>query len=147
MAHIHAATTDQPLDVRAAISQASSPELGGLGVFIGTVRESAAVDDNASKGVVGLEYEAHAEMVCERLQQIAAAASDRWDVRRIVAIHRTGHCDLGAPTVVVACGAPHRADALEACRWIIDEIKATVPIWKREIYSDGSAWVGAQGQA
>ena len=60
-------------------------------------------------------------------------------------IHRVGRCSLGEPTVVIACSAPHRADALEACRWLIDELKESVPIWKKEIYEDGDAWVGDEG--
>jgi molybdopterin synthase catalytic subunit len=145
MAHVHTAISEGPLDVNAAIAEASGPECGGIGVFVGTVRESAAVAGHESKAVVALDYEAHPALAPQRLGAIAEAAATRWSLPRVVAWHRTGHCDLGEPTVVVACGAPHRGYALEACRWLIDELKATVPIWKREIYSDGSSWVGAEG--
>ena len=134
-----------PLDVSEAISMVSTPSSGGLGVFVGTVRATAAVDDNSDRSVVRLEYEAHEGMARERLAAIAHEAASRWSLNRVVAIHRLGSCDLGEPTVVVACGAAHRAEALDACRWLIDELKATVPIWKKEVYSDGSSWVGAEG--
>ena len=71
------------------------------------------------------------------------AVSSRWDIQRAVVVHRIGRCELGDATVVVACSAPHRADALDACHWLIDEIKATVPIWKKEFFREGSVWVGA----
>lgn len=93
-----------------------------------------------------LEYEAHETLAAERLRAICLEAGELWDVRRAVAIHRTGRCALGEVTVVIACGAPHRKDALEACRWIIDKVKSTVPIFKREIYPDGAAWVVAEGR-
>ena len=144
MAEIVAQISEEPLDVHAAIAAATDRRLGGIAVFIGTVRDSASVDVNASKPVTRLDYEAHPELAHARLKEIAEDAAAKWDVERIVAIHRTGSCDLGEPTVVVACGSPHRRDALEACRWIIDTIKSEVPIWKREVYADagGSAWVG-----
>jgi molybdopterin synthase catalytic subunit len=134
-----------PLDVAEAIGMVSSPTSGGLAVFVGTVRSTAAVEANLDRSVVRLEYEAHEAMARERLAAIAHQAVERWNVDRVVALHRLGRCDLGEPTVVVACGAAHRAEALDACRWLIDELKATVPIWKKEVYSDGSSWVGAEG--
>jgi molybdopterin synthase catalytic subunit len=100
---------------------------------------------NESKAVVRLDYEAHPELAATRLEEIGRDAADKWELLRVVAWHRTGACELGEPTVVVACSAPHRGDALEACRHVIDTIKATVPIWKREVYADGSSWVGAEG--
>jgi len=141
-AMIAVAVSDTPLDVAQAIAVVSGPEVGGIGVFVGTVRDSSAVITNADRAVTALDYDSHPRLAEQRLREIAHEAVGKWDVRRVVAIHRTGHCELGEPTVVVACGAPHRGDSLEACRWIIDTIKATVPIWKREAYADGSSWVG-----
>lgn len=136
---------ERPLDVSAAVARASSVDAGALAVFIGTVRESAAVPGNQSKTVVRLDYEAHPQLAPERLEEIARDAAEKWDLLRVLAWHRTGACELGEPTVVVVCGAAHRSDALEACRYVIDTLKATVPIWKREVYADGSSWVGAEG--
>lgn len=140
MAEIKTAITDQPLDVAQAVAEVSSKECGGIGLFVGMVRESPAAPD-AAGAVTALEYEAHPELAEEALRAVAEGAAARWDVRRIVSAHRSGRCATGEPTVVVACSAPHRADALEACRWMIDEIKQQVPIWKREVYADGSSWV------
>jgi molybdopterin synthase catalytic subunit len=141
-ATIAVSISDTPLDVAAAIAAASGPEIGGIGVFVGTVRDSSSVATNSDKAVLSLDYDSHPSLAEQRLRAIAGEAATKWDLRTVVAIHRSGHCELGEPTVVVATGAPHRADALEACRWIIDTIKSTVPIWKREAYSDGSSWVG-----
>lgn len=134
-----------PLDVSDAISRVSSPACGGIAVFVGVVRESAAVAANTAKPVMRLEYEAHPDLAEGRLAEIAEEAGQKWDLLHIVAVHRVGTCELGEPTVIVACGAPHRGDALDACRFIIDSLKLTVPIWKREVYADGSSWVGAEG--
>jgi molybdopterin synthase catalytic subunit len=142
MTEIDTALSDAPLDVPGALASVSGPDCGGLAVFVGTVRSSPAVPGKESKSVVRLDYEAHPALAPQRLDDIARRAAERWDVRRVTAIHRTGPCDLGEPTVVVACGAPHRGDALEACRWLIDELKATVPIWKKERWAGGGEWVG-----
>jgi molybdopterin synthase catalytic subunit len=144
VATINAGITPQPLDIPAAIAAVADPDCGGIGLFVGTVRVSAAVAANRDKSVTGLDYEAHPMLAPERLQALLEEAAAKWDLRHVVAKHRTGACELGEPTVVVACSAPHRGDALDACHWIIDGIKSTVPIWKRELYADGSDWVGAE---
>ena len=141
MANIRTAIVPTALDVGALVAEASSPECGGIGVFVGTVRRSAAGDGNSP--VEALEYEVHPTLAHERLRRVAEEAAERWDVEEVVVEHRSGHCATGEPTVVIVCAAPHRADALNACRWVIDEIKREVPIWKKEIYEDGSSWVGA----
>lgn len=144
---VDVAVRDVELDLSAAIAAASDPGIGGIAVFVGTVRDSAAVAANAGKEVTSLDYEAHPALAEQRLESIVRAALDKWDVKRIVAHHRSGRCEVGEPTVVIACGAPHRSDALEACRYIIDTVKSEVPIWKREGYADGSSWVGAEGES
>jgi molybdopterin synthase catalytic subunit len=141
--HVHTGLSTHALDVQALVDDVTDPECGGIGVFIGTVRDSAAATENSGRRVVRLEYEAHESLAGTKLEEIAFEASEKWGLRRVVAMHRTGSCELGEPTVVVACSSPHRAEALEACRFIIDTIKATVPIFKKEIYADGSSWVGA----
>ena len=135
---------ESPLDVSAAIAKVSRDDCGAVASFIGTVRVTAAAPGNESRQVVGLEYEAHDVLSADSFASIAAEAGDRWDVRAIAARHRIGRCALGAPTVVVACSAPHREDALSACRYLIDELKARVPIFKKELYEDGTAWVGVE---
>jgi molybdopterin synthase catalytic subunit len=143
-ADITTSISETPLDVAAATRAVSDPELGGIAVFVGAVRRSASVGGDADKTVVRLDYEAHPTLAEDALAQVAYEAAQKWDIQKVVAIHRTGTCEVGEPTVVVACGSAHRKDALEACRWMIDTIKETVPIWKREVYADGSAWVGAE---
>lgn len=141
MTDLRTEITDRPLEPGALIVEVSDPACGGIGVFVGTVRSSPA--SGADARVQALEYEAHPELAPAALTDIARRALDKWGLERVVAVHRIGRCALGEPTVVVACAAPHRAEALDACRWIIDTIKAEVPIWKKELYADGSAWVGA----
>ncbi len=145
MAEIITAISPEPLDVDAAVARVSDPAAGAVATFIGTVRESPAAAEGGDRSVVRLEYDAHPSLADEKLRQIAEAAAGKWDLTKIVAIHRTGDCAVGEPSVVIACSAPHRAEALDACHWIIDEVKSGVPIWKREVYADGSSWVGAEG--
>lgn len=134
----------EPIDVAGAIAAVTDDDVGGIGVFVGTVRAIAA--ERAGAEVVRLDYEAHPTLALNRLNGIVAEATQRFSLEKMVAIHRTGVCELGAVTVVVACAAQHRAEALDACRWAIDTIKSTVPIWKKEVYADGHAWVGAEHQ-
>ena len=135
------AISESALDVAGAIASVADDTTGATAAFVGTVRAEAAVPENLDKPVTKLEYETHTSLAEEKMREIAASAAQRWNLARVTAIHRTGTCELGEPTVVIACSAPHRSEALEACHWIIDEIKREVPIWKREVYSDGSAWV------
>lgn len=130
-----------PLDIAAAIGAAGTVDTGATGAFVGTVR--ATPSEDAEKQVLRLDYEAHPTLAEDALRTVALQAAEKWPLARVVALHRTGSCELGEATVVIACSAQHRAEALDACRWIIDEVKATVPIWKKEIYTDGSSWVGA----
>ena len=110
---------------------------GGVVVFTGTSRDHSVGRD----GVTMLEYEAYEEQVVPRLDEIAAAARTRWpDLGRLVLLHRIGRVPLTEAAVVVAASAPHRAAAFEAARFGIDTLKTTVPIWKREDWSEGSSW-------
>ncbi|HEX9578255.1 MAG TPA: molybdopterin converting factor subunit 1 [Myxococcales bacterium] len=111
-------------------------DCGAVVSFVGTVRST-----NHGKAVVRLEYEAYEPMALRVFDHIAATARERWGAR--VAIHhRVGALDPGELSVVIAAAAPHRADAFEACRHAIESLKKDAPIWKREIYPDGSSWVG-----
>jgi molybdopterin synthase catalytic subunit len=143
---IKTSVSADPLDVAGAIAEVSDPACGGIAVFIGTVRSSAAVSGHEEDTVEQLDYDAHPDLAVEQIEAVAQEAARRFGIRRITAVHRTGPCDLGEPTVVVATSAPHRGDALDACRFTIDEIKAKVPIWKREVYEgeEDSAWVGTE---
>jgi len=107
-------------------------------VFIGTVR-------NATKGkaVIRLEFEAYEVMAVSEMEKIASQAAENWPVQKILIHHRTGILEVGEVPVIIAVSAAHRAAAFDACRFIIDTLKQTVPIWKKEFFEDGEVWVGA----
>jgi molybdopterin synthase catalytic subunit len=128
----------EALDIQACIDAVMSPESGGIDVFIGTVR-------NATKGkqVVRLEFEAYEKMAVSELNKIAEEVVKRWPVHKIVIHHRTGVLEVGEVPVIIAVSAAHRAAAFDACRYTIDTLKQTVPIWKKEVFEDGEVWVAA----
>lgn len=128
---------DGPLPVEAASTWAVLPSCGAVVTFNGTARDHSV----GREGVSRLEYEAYETQVVPRLDEIAAAARQRWPgLGRIALIHRMGVVPITESAVVVAVSSPHRADAFEAARYCIDTLKETVPIWKREDWSEGSSW-------
>jgi len=113
------------------------PDCGAVVLFSGTVRDHA----EGRAGVDFLEYEAYDEMVVPKLAEIAAETRARWpQVRRIALVHRVGRLALSESSVVAAVSAPHRPEAFAAARFAIDALKVSVPVWKREVWSDGSDW-------
>jgi molybdopterin synthase catalytic subunit len=128
--------SDEPLDVQACIEAASAPAYGGVNVFVGTVR-----DATQGRPVLRLEYEAYAPMALREMQRIADDVHARWDGASVVIHHRTGTLAVGEAAVVIVVATPHRAASFEACRYAIDTLKTTVPIWKKEVFSDGEIWV------
>lgn len=113
------------------------PDCGATVTFTGTARDHAA----GRPGVHRLEYEAYEEPALARLRALVAEVRDRWPVvGRVALLHRTGGVSIGDAAVVVAVSAPHRAEAFEAARFAIDELKRTVPIWKREAWEGGESW-------
>lgn len=136
------ALSSDPLPVGAVHDWAVVPRCGGVVVFTGTVRDHAEGRD----GVDHLTYEAYAEPAIARMQELAAEIRRRWpDVGRVAMLHRVGRLELTDVAVVVVVSAPHRGEAFEACKFGIDTLKATVPIWKHESWRDGSGWgSGAQ---
>lgn len=127
-----------PLNIQSAIDWIQSPESGGIDVFIGTVR-------NATKGktVIRLEFEAYEPMALAEMEKIVKQAFEKWPVQKALIHHRVGVLQVGEVPVIIAVSAAHRAAAFEACRYIIDTLKQTVPIWKKEIFEDGEVWVAA----
>src|SRR2546426_5978525 len=125
-----------PIDPDAPLRAVAGADCGAVVNFVGTVRES-----NQGKRVVRLEYEAYPEMAMRIFDHIAAHARERW-MARVAIHHRTGALEPGEISVAIAAAAPHRADAFEACRHAIEALKKDAPIWKRELYPDGSSWVG-----
>jgi molybdopterin synthase catalytic subunit len=129
--------SSEPLSVDDALTFIADPGAGGSCLFIGTVRDRSDAGD-----VTGLHYEAWDDLATERLSEIAAEMLDRWPLRRVAILHRTGDLAVGEASVVVACSAPHRTEAFEACRHGIDRLKEDVPIWKKEGLVSGEArWV------
>ncbi len=131
--------TREPLDrqaIDALISDIADASTGGIVVFEGVVRDNAR-----GKRVVALEYDAYPEMAEQQMAQIAAEVERRWQTTQVAMVHRIGYLEIGECSVVVIVGCPHRAEAFEACRYAIDTLKASVPIWKKEFYEDGEEWV------
>jgi molybdopterin synthase catalytic subunit len=127
---------ERPLELSAVVEAVSAHERGGVVTFTGNVRS-----DTKGKRVLRLEYEAYVPMAERKLHAIAAGVEQ--ETGAIVAVdHRVGVLAPGEAAVVIACSAPHRAAAFRACEAMIDRLKADVPIWKREVFEDGSVWVG-----
>ena len=128
----------EPLDLLEVQRAVDDPACGGQAFFVGVVR-----DHDSARPVERLSYEAHPGAV-ETLVRVCGEAADRDGVRHVAAVHRTGELVVGDAAVVVAVSSAHRAEALEACRWLIDTIKHEVPIWKHQVFADGTTeWVGA----
>ena len=134
------AIVDGPIDFGAMISAALRPDCGAIATFLGTTR----VDEKDGAKVEYLEYEAYRPMAGKKLAEIGAEIEDRWDVRHVSIIHRLGRVDPGEASVAIVVAAPRRGPAFEASRYAIERIKEIVPIWKREVWTDGYVWVGSQ---
>jgi molybdopterin synthase catalytic subunit len=132
------ALTSDPIDVASALTHLQSAQAGAIDFFLGVVR-----NNTQDRSVDRLDYEAYDRMALSEMQKIVAGATARWPVLRCVVIHRTGTLRIGEVAVLIGVATAHRADAFDACRYIIDTIKQTVPIWKKEIFTDGDVWVNA----
>jgi molybdopterin synthase catalytic subunit len=129
--------TALPLDHAAITERVRSPLAGAVCTFLGTVRELTGGRQTRS-----LTYEAYPEMAERKLAELEAEARRRWPITELALAHRIGDLDLGEVSVVVAVSCPHRQQAFDACRWLIDTLKEVVPIWKKEVWADGTAeWV------
>lgn len=125
-----------PIDVAAMVSEVRGDGDGAVSLFVGTVR-----DAHAGRSVLFLEYEAYEGMAVREIQRIAGEATARFGVTRIAVVHRLGRVDIGEASIAIAVAAVHRAPAMDACRFVIDGVKSTAPIWKREHFVDGIVWV------
>jgi molybdopterin synthase catalytic subunit len=130
--------TGQPIDMMKIVRAASSDAAGAINTFTGTVR-----NETKGKRVVRLEYEAYEPMAIREIKKIADEACAKWKICQVAVSHRTGTLYPGDMAVVIAVSAPHRQEGFDACEFIIDRLKQTVPIWKREIFEDGEEWVSA----
>ncbi|MFA6246771.1 MAG: molybdenum cofactor biosynthesis protein MoaE [Mucilaginibacter sp.] len=128
----------ESLNIQQCIDWVMSPDSGGIDVFIGTVR-------NATKGktVLKLDFEAYNKMAINEINKITEQVFKQWPVQKVLVHHRSGTLQVGEIPVIIAVSAAHRDAAFEACRYIIDTLKQTVPIWKKEFFEDGEVWVAA----
>ncbi len=141
-----------PLPVAEVAVFLSAPAVGGISLFLGTTRRWTRPAGGAPRAEAReterLRYEAYEPMALEELERLAEAAGRRWEVERCCLLHRLGEVPAGDASVAVGVGTAHRAAAFEASRWLIDALKAQVPIWKREVFADGTeAWVAPSGVA
>jgi molybdopterin synthase catalytic subunit len=138
----HYAITEAPLSLDEAARRVSLPNCGAVATFAGIVR-GATVTTEGMRGTDFLNYEAYAAMAEGKLAQIGAEIRERWPkVEAVCILHRTGRLEIGEPSVIIAVSTPHRGDGcFEACRYAIERLKAIVPIWKQENWSDGAVWI------
>lgn len=133
----------EPIDVGRVNEFVSVPEAGGIAIFLGTTRAETSPD---GQSLVALDYEAYDEMARLQMEQLALQARQRWPIRRLAILHRTGRVALAHPSVIIAVACPHRGEAFDACRCLIDTLKAQVPIWKKEVWDRGrERWVHPDG--
>ncbi len=128
--------SERALDEAEVIARIEGPDTGGIVSFIGAVRNHARGHE-----IEYLEYEAYAEMAEREMEKIADEASQRWPGTRVAIAHRVGRLEIGDAAVIVVAASAHRGEAFEACRFAIDTLKVHVPIWKREVATDGAYWV------
>ncbi|CAN1145256.1 Molybdopterin synthase catalytic subunit [Linum perenne] len=126
---------DTVIDIAKYINYVSAPEAGAISTFAGTTR-----DTFQGKTVLELRYEAYVPMAIRQLKSICSSALLSWNLHSIAVVHRLGTVPVGETSVFIAVSAVHRADSLDACKFVIDELKASVPIWKKEVYSNGQVW-------
>ena len=129
--------SEEPLSLEAAVGEAASDEAGAVATFIGTTRIHSR-----GRTVTHLEYEAYEGMAEQVMAEIAEELKARYDLCDVAIHHRIGRVGIGDRSVVIAVSAPHRADALAACKDAIDTLKERVPLWKKEVYAGGEEWIG-----
>jgi len=134
--------TRDPLPDERLLAEVSAPERGGTCLFLGTVRNGPE-----EQGVTAIEYSAYEEMVEAEFGRLLADADARWPEARIAVRHRLGVIPSGEASIAIAAAAPHRAEAFEACRFVIEEVKRRIPVWKKELHEDGTeVWVDPTGR-
>jgi molybdopterin synthase catalytic subunit/molybdopterin converting factor small subunit len=126
-----------PIDLGAVVAEVEDEQAGAIATFQGTVRRQSR-----GRTVIALEYEAYGGMAEKVMAEIAEGVKSRYELCEVAVTHRVGRCEIGDVSVVIAVSAPHRHDALAACRDVIDELKERVPLWKKELYEGGEEWIG-----
>ena len=131
--------TREKLELPDLIDLVTNPEAGAIATFIGTTR-----NNNDGRKVIALDYDAYPEMAEKELARIGDDAKRQWPICRMAIVHRIGPVQITEASVMIAVSAAHRDAAFAACRFAIEEIKRTVPIWKKEVYEGGEIWIGTQ---
>ena len=130
---------NQPIDLQELVRFVTDPEAGAIATFIGTTR-----NHNDGRKVIALDYDGYPEMAEKELARIGAAARKQWRICRMAIVHRLGPVQITEASVMIAVSSGHREAAFAACRFAIEEIKRTVPIWKKEVFQGGEVWIGTQ---
>ncbi|MCE2503310.1 MAG: molybdenum cofactor biosynthesis protein MoaE [Chlorobi bacterium] len=137
---IECLVTSSPIDVGEISQRVGDRRAGAVVTFVGTVRLSSSMKDRDGE-VVRLEYEAYGPMAEQEMRKIAQEAIEQFDVLNLILHHRVGVLIIGEVAVCIAVTTPHREDAFDGCRYVIEELKKRVPIWKKEVFIDGAEWV------
>ena len=127
---------ERSLDLSAAIRAVAGPDRGAIATFIGTTR-----DHHGPRPVRALEYDAYREMAESVMRDIGREVQARFGTPHVAILHRIGRLDVGEPSVIIAVAAEHRREAIAACAHAIERVKEMLPIWKKEYYTDGAAWI------
>jgi molybdopterin synthase catalytic subunit len=130
---------NQAIDLQELVRFVTDPEAGAIATFIGTTR-----NHNDGRKVIALDYDGYPEMAEKELARIGAVASKQWRICRMAIVHRLGPVQITEASVMIAVSSGHREAAFAACRFAIEEIKRTVPIWKKEVFEGGEVWIGTQ---
>ena len=128
---------EERIDVGAVVAEAADDEAGAIATFVGTTRRHSR-----GRSVLYLDYEAYGGMAEREMERLADELTRRYSLTRVAIAHRVGRVGIGETSVAIAVSAPHRRDALDACRDAIDTLKETVPLWKKEVYEGGEEWIG-----
>jgi MoaE-MoaD fusion protein len=129
--------TPEPIDLAAVAAEVEDERAGAIATFVGTVRR-----ESRGRRVIRLEYEAYEGMAEDAMAEIAARLSEKYELCSVAITHRVGPCEVGEASVAIAVSAPHRQNALAACKEAIDTLKESVPLWKKEVYEGGEEWIG-----
>jgi molybdopterin synthase catalytic subunit len=129
----------EPINMAALARQVRAPEDGAVVAFDGFVR-----NESRNRATLYLEYEAYESMALAKMHEIGAQLHEKYRIHRVAMVHRLGRIEIGETSVFIAVSAPHRAAAFDACRFAIDTLKRTVPIWKKEYFADGAVWADGE---
>jgi MoaE-MoaD fusion protein len=129
--------TEEPIDLASVVAEVKDGRAGAVATFLGTVRS-----ESRGRQVVRLEYEAYEGMAEQVMADLAGQLKEHYALCAVAITHRVGVCEIGETSVAIAVSAPHRQDALDACKDAIDTLKETVPLWKKEVYDGGEEWIG-----